>query len=431
MVRETLERLKEGAYELRSVSGAIRSQMLTTLAEAITSHMQLLLEENAKDCAEHIATLEPALAQRLTLSEEKLKTLVAGLQELSRKEDPLGKLLARTQLDNGLILDKISVPLGVIGVIFESRPDVLYQVLGLALRTGNGVALKGGREATYSNRAMIEVALKALEHQGLPHQWFALFEGRESVQELVRHDDLVDLVIPRGSNEFVRHIQTLSRIPVLGHASGVCHLYIHSSADYAEALKIIIDAKTHYPAACNAVETVLVDSSIAETFLPLLRNELERLGVQVRACRQSAPLLNSNDIVQDHEWSTEYGSLTCAVKVVASIDEAINHINRYGSHHTDGIIARDAAACERFTTSVDSASVFANCSTRFADGYRYGFGAEIGIGTGKLHARGPVGLDGLMTYKYILRGAGHVVATYSGPHARPFAFKSLRSEGAP
>lgn len=422
MVRKALERLKDGAHELRVASATTRSKMLKTLAQAIESNTHLFLEENKRDCAEHAATLEPALAQRLTLTKEKILTLARGLRDLARADDPLGALLTRTQLDQGLVLDKVSVPLGVVSVIFESRPDVLYQVLGLALRTGNGVALKGGREATLTNRAMIRVAQESLAQAGFPQSWFFLLEGRESVEELLKHDDLVDLVIPRGSNEFVRHIQENSRIPVLGHASGVCHLYVHTSANIDTAISVIIDAKTQYPAACNAVETVLVDEHIAARFLPQLEAELQRAGVRVRACAKSAALLNSTDIVRDSEWSTEYGSLTVAIKVVSEIREAIHHINRYGSHHTDGIIAQDSAARDLFLTSIDSASVFSNCSTRFADGYRFGFGAEIGIGTGKLHARGPVGMEGLLTYKYILRGDGHVVATYCGDDARPFNF---------
>jgi glutamate-5-semialdehyde dehydrogenase len=399
--------------------------MLGILADAIEAHIPTLLEENAKDCTEHAPSLEPAMAQRLQLSAEKLATLVSGLRGLEHTEDPLGKLLARTELDEGLTLDKISVPLGVVCVIFESRPDVFYQVLGLALRTGNGVVLKGGREATLTNRAMLQVAREALIHHELPADWFTLIEGRDSVEEVLKHDDLVDLVIPRGSNDFVRHIQATSRIPVLGHASGVCHLYVHPTADFEKALRILVDAKTQYPAACNSVETILVDAEIASTFLPQLNEELTRAEVAVRGCKDSGKLLGITNTVHDDEWSTEYGALTVRIKIVADINAAIVHINRYGSHHTDGILATDPAACEIFATAVDSASVFTNCSTRFADGYRFGFGAEIGIGTGKIHARGPVGMEGLLTYKYILRGDGQIVATYSGANARKFSFRHL------
>jgi glutamate-5-semialdehyde dehydrogenase len=397
--------------------------MLEVLARAIEADTSLLLEENAKDYSEHSSSLEPAMAQRLKLSEVKLTTLVSGLRDLERIEDPLSKLLARTELDDGLILDKVSVPLGVFCVIFESRPDVFYQVLGLALRTGNGVVIKGGREATRTNRAMAHIAHEALLHHGLPVSWFSLIEGRESVEELLRYDDLVDLVIPRGSNEFVRHIQATSRIPVLGHASGVCHLYVHPSAEVDSALRVSIDAKTQYPAACNSVETILVDAQIASTFIPRLNEEFVRAGVTVRGCQDTAHILGLTTRVEETEWSTEYGSLTVAIKVVANAHDAIAHINRFGSHHTDGILAADPGVCDLFVAAVDSASVFANCSTRFADGYRFGFGAEVGIGTGKIHARGPVGMEGILTYKYILRGNGQIVATYSGANARQFSFK--------
>ena len=418
MLRESLQNLQEHSRKARLLSGETRSQMLRALADAITTHTPYLLAENAKDCEEHASLLPPSLAQRLTLTEEKIETLVAGLRDLAAKPDPLGRRLARTELDEGLVLEKVSIPLGVFCVIFESRPDVFYQVLGLALRTGNGVVLKGGREATHSNRAMCGVAQEALRQAGYPCDWFLLIEGRDSVDEILRYDDLIDLVIPRGSNEFVRYIQERSRIPVLGHAAGVCHLYVHSSADIAKAIQIIVDAKTQYPAACNSVETVLVDASISATFLPLLHQALLKAGVRSRGCRETCDLLGISDTVKDTEWSLEYSDLILAIKVVSSLGEAIDHINRFGSRHTDGILAQDHAVCEHFTSAVDSASVFANCSTRFADGYRFGLGAEIGIGTGKIHARGPVGMEGLLTYKYILRGDGHVVATYSGENAR-------------
>jgi glutamate-5-semialdehyde dehydrogenase len=425
MLRESLYNLTERAREASMLPGETRSHMLLTLADEIDANTPLLLAENQKDCEEHSTTLSPSLAQRLRLTSEKLQTLVAGLRELAAAPDPLGQVLARTELDHGLILDKVAVPLGVLCVIFESRPDVLYQVLGLALRSGNGVVLKGGSEATRSNRAMCAVAREAFKRANLPQDLFVLIEGRESVEELLRYDDLIDLVIPRGSNEFVRHIQERSRIPVLGHAAGVCHLYVHSSANMAHAIQVIIDAKTQYPAACNAVETVIVDASMAGTFIPLLHQALIKAGVKTRGCRESCDILGISDTVQDNEWSLEYSDLILAIKVVSSLDEAISHINRFGSHHTDGILAEDPTAREHFASAVDSASVFANCSTRFADGYRFGLGAEIGIGTGKIHARGPVGMEGLLTYKYILRGDGHIVATYTGENARPFAFRRI------
>jgi glutamate-5-semialdehyde dehydrogenase len=399
--------------------------MLAVLAEAIEVHSALLLAENERDSQEHESSLEPALTQRLKLSVDKIDTLVQGIRELAKQPDPLGAILTRTQLDEGLILEKISVPLGVVAVIFESRPDVFFQVLGLALRSGNGVVLKGGREATHSNRAMLQIAREAFMREDLPAEWFTLIEGREAVNELLQFDDLIDLVIPRGSNEFVRFIQEHSRIPVLGHASGVCHLYVHPSAQAERALEIIVDAKTQYPAACNSVETVLIDEMIAPTFVPRLMTTLQAAGVYVRGCSRCEELLDVIDRVADDQWETEYGSLVIALKVVPSLEAAIAHINRHGSHHTDGILAEDQSVCETFIEAVDSASVFANCSTRFADGYRYALGAEIGIGTGKLHARGPVGMEGLLTYKYVLRGNGQIVRTYSGRDGKALQFKRL------
>lgn len=425
MSREELQNLKEGAHRLRTSRPEIRSRMLTVLADAIEANIPLLLTENERDCQEHMATLEPALAQRLELSTEKIGVVVAGLRELARISDPLGAVLSRTQLDDGLILEKISVPLGVVAVIFESRPDVFFQVLGLALRSGNGVVLKGGSEATHSNRAMLRVAREAFASNELLTEWFTLIEGRDAVNELLRFDDLIDLVIPRGSNEFVQFIQENSRIPVLGHASGVCHLYVHASALAERAIDVIVDAKTQYPAACNSVETVLVDEAIAPTFLPKLITALRQAGVRVRGCSRCEELVGTVERISEDQWSVEYGSLEIALKVVPSLDAAISHINRHGSHHTDGILAEETSARETFLEAVDSASVFANCSTRFADGYRYALGAEIGIGTGKLHARGPVGMEGLLTYKYVLRGNGHVVRTYSGKQAKLFQFKRL------
>ena len=425
MWREKIQRVQEGAQQLRLAVGGTRSQMLQVLARGIQANIERLLQANAEDYMESESSLEPSMRQRLLLNPEKLAILTAGLRVLAEKEDPLGQCLLHSQLDDGLILKKVVIPLGVVGVIFESRPDVLYQVLGLALRTGNGIIVKGGAEATRTNREMIAVAEETFASQGFPNNWFCHLEGREAVADLLQCDDLVDLIIPRGSNDFVRHIQERSRIPVLGHASGVCHAYVHSSADIEEAIGIIVDAKTQYPAACNSVETVLVDASISASFLPLAASALKHARVSLRCCPRAKSIVDEAEIVDPSEWNTEYGALTVAMKVVDGIDDAIAHINTYGSHHTDAILARDTRAIEVFLASVNSACVFANCSTRFADGYRFGFGAEIGIGTGKIHARGPVGLDGLLTYKYLLHGNGHCVAPYCGLQAKAFQFRPL------
>lgn len=425
MLREALERVASGAAALRGADAGVRSSMLEALAAGILAQRHEILEANSADCVEHAAALSPSLAERLKLSDEKLDVAIRGLNELTAAQDPLGTVLARTELDHGLILEKVSVPLGVFAVIFESRPDVFLQVLGLALRSGNGVVLKGGREASGTLRAMEHAARKWLARRDMSSEWFLLVEGREAVSDLLQHDDLIDLVIPRGSNEFVRSIQAGSRIPVLGHAAGVCHLYVHSSADRSKAVRIVVDAKTQYPAACNAVETVLVDARAAAEVVPMLCRELELAGVRLHGCDAVCSLVPGVDLVPAEGWSREYGALEMAMKVVSGMPDAVAHINRYGSHHTDAIVAEDADVSEAFIGLVDSACVFANCSTRFADGYRFGFGAEIGIGTGKLHARGPVGIEGLLTYKYVLRGSGQVVSSYAAGGGSQFAFRRL------
>lgn len=428
MLREKLTQLRKQAQALRCTKAEVRSEMLLLLGDAIHSYRELLLSENQKDCAENSDTLESASRQRLVLTDEKVNTLGSMLRELAHKPDPLGTVLSRTQLDEGLVLEKVVIPLGVFAVIFESRPDIFFQILGLALRTGNGVVLKGGREASRTNAAMMQIAANVLAKASLPSDWFLLIEGREAVKDILQYDDLIDLVIPRGSNELVSSIKAQTKIPVLGHASGVCHLYIHSAADQQRALRIVIDAKTQYPAACNSVETILVDSQIVSSFLPQLNKALSEAGVSVRGCTRTCDFLGLSDQVREDEWSTEYGCLTLAIKIVDGLQQAIQHISQYGSQHTDGIVSEDSLACEEFIDRVDSAGVYANCSTRFADGYRYGFGAEIGIGTGKLHARGPVGMEGLLSYKYALRGVGHLVADYSGANAKPFLFKRLPAD---
>jgi glutamate-5-semialdehyde dehydrogenase len=425
MLREKLTQLRKQAQLLRCTNAEVRSEMLLLLGDAVQSHREFLLSENQRDYAENSDTLDSASRQRLVLTDEKINALSCMLRELAHKPDPLGVVLSRTQLDQGLVLDKVAIPLGVFSVIFESRPDIFFQILGLALRTGNGVVLKGGREASRTNAAMMQIALDALAKASLPSEWFLLIEGREAIRDILQYDDLIDLVIPRGSNELVSSIKAQTKIPVLGHASGVCHLYIHSAADQQRALKIVIDAKTQYPAACNSVETVLVDSQTISSFLPQLNKALSEAGVTVRGCARTCSFLGLSDQVREDEWSREYGCLTLAIKIVDGLQQAIQHISEYGSQHTDGIVSENQLACEEFIDRVDSAGVYANCSTRFADGYRYGFGAEIGIGTGKLHARGPVGMEGLLSYKYVLRGAGHQVSDYSGSKAKPFLFKRL------
>ncbi len=426
MIREKILELKQASRQLAVSPAVLRDELLIKLADALTAHEATIIAANARDLSENEGTLAPALFERLKLTSSKMKSVVHGIRSLAAMPDPLGAIALRTQLDEGLLLERIGVPLGVVAVFFESRPDVLPQVVALALRTGNGLILKGGVEATHTNRAMIKVIQELFERDGRASpKWVLLLEGREAAQEILHYDDLIDLVIPRGSSSFVRYIQNNSSIPVLGHAAGVCHLYLHCSADIDQAIQVVIDAKTQYPSACNAVETILVDQACAAKAIPRLAAALRSAQVRIRCCAQSAALLPDAEVVSDSEWSTEYGDLTVAVRIVTTIDEAIEHINRYGSHHTDGILANDRNAEDQFLREVDSGSVLTNCSTRFADGFRYGFGAEVGISTGRIHARGPVGLEGLLTYKYLLRGNGHLVGSYVGPQARPFQHQKL------
>ena len=426
-IERTLQAGKTAFLGMATLSTEQKNEALAQFAEIIAQHADFLLAENQKDIAQAEAdALTPSLAQRLKLDAGKIAQLVQGIRDLIQLPDPAGQVLARTQLDDGLILEKITVPLGLIGIIFESRPDVIPQILSLILKSGNAVVLKGGREATQTNQAFMQLVDKLnAACPWLPPQWATLLDGREAVQQMLHYPQLVDLIIPRGSNQLVQSIMANTKIPVLGHADGVCHLYVHPSAKLEQAVAVAVDAKTQYPSACNALETLLVDKSVASSFLPRFAQEAQAAGITLRGCKDTLLLLPQIDPATEADWRTEYGDLTLSVKVVPSVDAAIQHINQYGSHHTDAILAQDPAVLEHFLNAVDSACVFANASTRFADGFRFGLGAEIGISTAKTHARGPVGLEGLVIYKYKLRGQGHIVADYVGTAAKPFQHQAL------
>jgi len=337
----------------------------------------------------------------------------------------LEKVLSRTELDDGLVLEKVTCPIGVIGVVFESRPEALVQISALCLKSGNAVLLKGGVEAKHTNEALaaaIHAALARVDARF--NDSVQLLSTREEFQKLLEQDDLVDLIIPRGSNELVRSIQAKTKIPVLGHAAGVCHTYVDDLADLDLAVKVCYDAKVQYPAVCNAMETLLVHSSVAKDFLPRMAKRYHDAKVELRGDAATRAIVKMDEATEQ-DWSAEYNDLVLAIKVVSGMDEAIRHVNKYGSHHTDAIITKDQARAAKFQKEVDSSSVMWNCSTRFADGYRYGLGAEVGISTNKTHARGPVGLEGLVIYKYRLNGSGHVVADYVGPDAKQFKHRRL------
>lgn len=407
---------------------ATRSAVLTTLADLLEARRPALLDANRRDLelAEQQG-LSGVLLGRLGLTDGKLDGLIDGVRQLATTDDPLGRPLRATELDAGLTLQQVTHPLGVLLIIFESRPDAVIQIGSLAIRSGNAVILKGGREATQSNRALAGCLRDALAEHGELADAVQLIEGREAVSELLGMDDCIDLVIPRGSAELVRSIQSGTRIPVLGHADGICHVFLDQDADPTMAARIAVDAKTDYPSACNAVETLLVHEGFLDR-LPDVLSALQAAGVRLRVDERvraaAGNAINDLEDAKEEDWSTEYGDLVLAVRCVDDVQAAIDHIHRYGSAHTDVIVTQDSQIADHFLRAVDSASVFVNASTRFADGYRYGLGAEVGISTSRLHARGPVGIDGLLTTRWLLRGDGQVASDY-GAQGRSFTHRPL------
>lgn len=431
-VIEIARKAKGASGILARLSREQKDRALERIAHEITSGADRVLSANNKDletARPQVASGEMAdsLFHRLKLDQSKLRDIVNGVEQVASLADPVGKVTYAVELDDGLILSRVNCPIGVVGVIFESRPDALVQIAALCLKSGNAVILKGGREAEHSNAALFEIIKAAACSADIPADALWLLESREDVKALLETEGYVDLIVPRGSNELVRYIQQNTNIPVLGHAEGLCHVYVDHGADLEKALAIAVDAKVQYPAVCNAMETLLVHHSVAKEFLPKAIDELAGRGVEIRCDERTLREyeLPSVSTATEDDWKTEYCDLILSVKVVDSLDDAIHHINTYGSRHTDAIVTEDGASFDRFFAEVDSAGVFLNASPRFADGYRYGFGAEVGISTGKLHPRGPVGLEGLVTYKYKLVGDGHVVATYSGSGAKQFTHRHL------
>ena len=425
-VREAAQRAKDASYRMQSISLEQRNEALEAIASALESKQEKLIGANKKDMKDAEALpLPSALLKRLRYDELKVEESVASLHSLAEQEDPLGKVLSRTELDRGLVLEKVTCPIGVIGVVFESRPDALVQISSLCLKSGNAVLLKGGSEARRTNVALVEVieaaAAKVSERFGNAVQ---LLSTREEFRELLAQHDLIDFIIPRGSNELVRSIQDSTKIPVLGHSAGICHTYVDEDADLDMAVEVCYDAKCQYPAVCNAMETMLVHQKMAPKFLPRVADRFREAQVELRGDERARRLIDAVEATEE-DWATEYNDLVLSVGVVDSLDDAIDHINRFGSHHTDAIITKSREKAERFMNEVDSASVMWNCSTRFADGYRYGLGAEVGISTNKTHARGPVGLEGLTIYKWRLSGSGQIVADYVGNGKRKFTHRRL------
>lgn len=410
---ETLK-MKLASPLLSASSLETRNKALALIRESLNAHKEEIFEANRKDLALAEETGVPApVKKRLKFDEAKLSDVTEELTGLMALPDPLRNITLARELDQGLTLYRVTCPIGVIGVIFEARPDALVQISSLCLKSGNCAILKGGKETTWTNRVLFSLIHQAAIDAGLPENCLLQAEQHNEIDELLECHDTVDLLIPRGSNAFVQYIMNHTNIPVLGHADGVCHIYVDKEYDKETAIPLIVDAKTQYPAACNAVETVLIHRDVAKDFLPGLAKALRDAGVKLRGTEEVNEITPVEIIPESESFHHEYVDLIIALKIVGGVDKAINHINTYGSHHTDCILTQNAETAEKFMTLVDSANVYQNASTRFADGFRYGFGAEVGIATSKIHARGPVGLEGLLSYKYKLFGHGDIVGDYA------------------
>ncbi|MCK4999066.1 MAG: glutamate-5-semialdehyde dehydrogenase, partial [Anaerohalosphaera sp.] len=395
---------KSASIRLAAAETAVKNNALAAIMRSLRGNAEAIAAENGKDLAKaEKDCLAGPLLKRLKFDQGKIDEVCSGIESLIGLDDPVGATLAATELDEKLELYKVACPIGVIGVIFESRPDALVQISALCLKSGNACLLKGGSEAINTNRILARLIAEATAEAGIVSGWIGLIETRDEVAEMLSMDRQIDLLIPRGSNEFVRYIMENSNIPVLGHADGICHVYVDADCDVDMAVDITVDSKTQYCAVCNALETLLVHADIAGEFLPKVAAALRAKGVELRGCEKTAEYIEVIHATEE-DWKTEYLDEILSIKVVDSLDEAVEHINTYGSGHTETIVTGDKDSAKYFMDMVDSADVFVNCSTRFSDGFRFGFGAEVGISTNKIHARGPVGLDGLLIYKYHMVG---------------------------
>ena len=411
-IKDDVKKMKAAAPFLAASASEERNRALAAVASSLRANANIIFAANKTDVDKAEADgISQAVMKRLKFTEGKLNDCIKGIEQLISLKDPIGRITLSRELDEGLTLYRQTCPIGVIGVIFEARPDALVQISTLCIKSGNCAILKGGRETSETNRVLFDLIHEAVKEAGLPGDSMLLAQTHSEIDELLDCHGYVDLIIPRGSNAFVKYIMDHTNIPVMGHADGICHIYVDKDADTDKAIRIITDAKIQYTAACNAVETLLINRSIAPDFLPGLSQALKECGVRLRGTKEVNEIISVETISDD--GFIEYLDLIASVKLVEDVDEAIAHINRYGSHHTDSIITENKETAERFLQMVDSAGVYCNCSTRFADGFRYGFGAEVGISTGKIHARGPVGLEGLVTYKYKLYGDGHIVDDYA------------------
>jgi glutamate-5-semialdehyde dehydrogenase len=420
-----VKKAKESSIILASIKTEIKNKALENIAKAIRKNKNKIIEENKKDVIEAKKNnLNKSLIKRLIVDNKKINEILEIINSIIKLEDPVGKTIEKVELDNNLILSKVTVPIGLIGAIFESRPDAVIQISSLCIKSGNAVILKPGSEAKNTSRIIVNLIRESI-HNYLPKESIQLIETRAQVKEILKLNDYIDLLIPRGSNKFVKYIQENTKIPVLGHSEGICHVYVDKDADIKKAIDICYDAKCQYPAVCNAMETLLVHKAIADKFLPIMIKKFKKADVEIKGDDKTRKIVKNIKKSTEKDWKTEYDDLILDIKTVNDVDEAVKHINKYGSKHTDAIITENQKIASKFIDLVDSSSIMHNCSTRFADGFRYGKGAEVGISTAKIHARGPVGLEGLTIYKYVLRGKGHTVKDYADGKKK-FAHKKLK-----
>ncbi|MCL2607839.1 MAG: glutamate-5-semialdehyde dehydrogenase [Methanomassiliicoccaceae archaeon] len=435
-IRSNVADAKAAAIALSAKDTETKNNALNAMADALNRRRKEIIDANAADmqAAEKMKAegeLTDAAVKRLKVDNDRIDGMIDGIMDVIKLKDPVGETMSTMELDDSLVLYQVRCPIGLIGVIFESRPDVVPQIMSLCLKSGNAVVFKGGREAANTNKALFSILSEAAYGKDIPKGVFCIMETREDIATILKMDDHIDLLIPRGSNEFVSYVQSNTKIPVLGHAAGICHVYVDADADEDMALTVSLDSKIQYPAVCNAAETLLVNASVAKTFLPKMVNLLISSGVEVRADTETMDIIGKGKGITEaaaSDWDTEYNDMIISVKIVRSIDEAISFINKHGSGHSDTIITDNRKNALKFTSLVDSSTVLVNASTRFPDGFRYGKGAEVGISTNKVHSRGPVGMEGLMIYKYILIGNGHVMKDYAGKNGKRFKHTASNKE---
>ena len=425
---DQIKAAKAATVSMSVLSTEVKDSALARMADALDKNRAYIISENQKDLDDSRDKIPKPMYKRMVLDDGKIDEMIKGVRSVMSLKDPVGETMSSLELDDDLALYQVRCPVGMLGVVFESRPDVVPQIMSLCLKSGNCVAFKGGSEAYRTIKALFDVLRSAASEVGVTNSAFVLLESREDFKEILDLDEYIDLLIPRGSNSFVKYVQDNTRIPVLGHAAGICHIYIDSDCDQQMALNVALDSKIQYPAVCNAVENILVDAKIAEGFLPKLIKLMKDNGVEVRGDDRTMKIVPDINKASEDDWYEEYDDLIIAIKVVDSLEDAIDFINTHSSHHTEAIITSNMQKASVFVKMVDSADVFVNASTRFADGYRFGKGAEVGISTNKIHARGPMGMEGLMIYKYVLIGNGQMVKDYVGKEARPFKHSKMDSK---